>query len=271
MMLSDRDLARYEADGFLVRPGAMAEEEIVRLADRVRRLEAESHPGHVLESHGRSYRALHGCHFYDNIFEALVRLPQFLTPARQILGGDVYVHQLKVNLKHAFCGEIWPWHQDYIYWRAEDGIPRDAVTSLMIFLDDVSEFNAPIFLVPGSHRLGCIETPRPAGEPAGWESNVSARLTYQVSEALVADLVEAGGMASARGPRGMAIWVHGNLVHASLPNISPQSRRLVIVTYNAVDNVPAEDPSRQLRPAFLCARDRRPLQPLATTTLPTGG
>jgi ectoine hydroxylase len=271
MMLSDQEVLDYETDGFVIRPGAMRDEDIGLLADRTRRLEGESHPGHVLESHGRSHRALHGCHLYDDCFKELVRLPQFLGPARQLLGTEVYVHQLKINLKCAFSGDIWPWHQDYIYWRNEDGIPRDAVTSVMIFLDNIDEFNGPIFFVPGSHRQGCIEMPRPADAPAGWESNVSANLTYQVSEDMVAELIRAGGMVSAKGPRGTAVWFHGNIVHASLPNISPQSRRLVIVTYNAVDNVPVEQPGREQRPVFLSARDRRPLQPLPRASLSPRG
>jgi hypothetical protein len=264
--LPERDVAAYRRDGFVLRADALGGTDIRLLAERVRKLETEAHPGHVRESHGRSLRALHGCHLYDELFASLVRLPQLIEPARQLLERDVYVHQLKVNLKHGFSGDIWPWHQDYIYWRAEDGIPADNVTSVMLYLDDIDEFNAPIFFIPQSHHHGCIEMERPEGVE-GWESNVSADLTYQVSEKLVAEMVAAGGMVSSRGEKGAAVWFDGNVVHASLPNISPRSRRLIIVTYNAVDNLPPEDAARTVRPEFLCARDRSAVQPLLRTTL----
>jgi len=31
-----------------------------------------------------------------------------------LLGSDIYVHQTKLNTKHAFVGDWWEWHQDYI-------------------------------------------------------------------------------------------------------------------------------------------------------------
>jgi len=132
----------------------------------------------------------------------LIRAPQFLTPAKQLLKDEVYIHQLKVNVKQAFSGEMWPWHQDYIYWRNEDNIPTANIVSVMIFLDDIDEFNGPLFFIPGSHLIGCVDTPKAPDAPAGWEGNVSASLTYQIDAPLVTKLVERGGLFSATGKKG---------------------------------------------------------------------
>ena len=257
--LAEKDLAAYHRDGFLVQSRLLCASAVDKLLDRISQFEQQSHPGHILEQHGKSYRAFHGCHLYDEDFDALIRRPEMLEPARQILNDDVYIHQLKVNLKQAFSGEMWPWHQDYIYWRNEDQVPTDAIVSVMIFLDDITEFNGPLFFIPGSHRVGCIDSQKSTEAPAGWEGNVSASLTYQVTQAQVQQLVEQGGLFSATGKKGTAVWFHGNLVHASQANISPHSRRLVILTYNAISNTPISSGQLQ-RPDFLNGRDRQALQ-----------
>ena len=103
-------------DGYVICPTLLDEEQLSELHDSVLTIGQTNHPGHVLESHGQSYRAFHGCHLYDSAFDRLVRLPMLLDFAKSVLGEDVYIHQLKVNMKQAFSGEAWPWHQDYIYW-----------------------------------------------------------------------------------------------------------------------------------------------------------
>lgn len=244
--------------GFLQLPNYISENEVELLSKQVELLEQSEYPGHILEEHGKGYRALHGCHLYDKIFEQLIKSPKLLRPAKALLNDDVYVHQLKINLKKPFNGELWPWHQDYIYWREKDGIPNDSILSVMIFLDEVTEFNGPLFIVPKSHKLGCInqEIKSPTG---GWDRDVSAELTYQVETSLVEKLVRESGIVSTKGPKGTALWFHGNIIHASPSNISPFARRVAIITYNSASNKPLTCP-KELRPAFLCARDTSPLQ-----------
>jgi ectoine hydroxylase-related dioxygenase (phytanoyl-CoA dioxygenase family) len=258
MKINKSDLNSYLENGFLVQPNLISLEEIERLVDCLNDFSKTPKPGHVLENEGKIYRAFHGCHLYDDTYNALIRKPELLGPARQILNDDVYIHQLKVNLKQAFSGELWPWHQDYIYWRNEDKVPTNAIVSVMIFLDDITEFNGPLYFIPGSHQAGCIDSDKAIDAPEGWEGNVSSSLTYQVNESQITSLVDKGGLFSAKGKKGTAVWFDGNLVHASPQNISPFQRRIAILTYNAVSNVPL-DAHIDRRPAFLNGRDRQPL------------
>jgi ectoine hydroxylase-related dioxygenase (phytanoyl-CoA dioxygenase family) len=261
MTLTPDQIAAYERDGFFVQYQALSQAAVENLLACTLNFQTHSHPGHVLEKDGKTYRAFHGCHLYDETYNELIRAPQFLTPAQQLLRDDVYIHQLKVNVKQAFSGEMWPWHQDYIYWRNEDNIPTANIVSVMIFLDDIDEFNGPLFFIPGSHSIGCVDAPKAEDAPEGWEGNVSASLTYQIDAPLVTRLVAKGGLFSATGKKGTAVWFHGNLVHASPPNISPNNRRIAILTYNAVSNTPIVQPDK-LRPEFLNGRDYRPLATL---------
>ncbi len=264
MKISKNELDSYFQNGFLVQPGLFSQEETQKLVDCLDDFAATPQPGHVLEKDNITYRAFHGCHLYDNTYYALIRKTELLEPARQILKDEVYIHQLKVNLKQAFSGELWPWHQDYIYWRNEDKVPTSAIVSVMIFLDDITEFNGPLYFIPGSQTAGCIDSNKANDSPEGWEGNVSASLTYQVSEDQISALVEKGGLFSATGKKGTAVWFDGNLVHASPPNISPFQRRIAILTYNAVSNAPLDQHIAR-RPDFLNGRNREPLKELAMT------
>jgi len=255
------DLACFENDGFFIQHQLFPSSVIDKLLDCIESFALIDAPGHVRERNSKLYRAFHGCHLYSDEFNTLTRCHELLTPAKKILKDEVYIHQLKVNLKQAFSGEHWPWHQDYIYWRNEDKVPSNRIVSAMIFLDNIDEFNGPLFVIPGSHKMGCIEPKVAEDSPEGWEGNVSAALTYQVSDPLVTQLVSEGGLFSAKGKKGTTLWFDGNLVHASPANISPMQRRVLIVTYNAVSNAPLELNYSQ-RPAFLNGRDRSPLKEL---------
>jgi len=258
-VITDSDAARYAKEGYLILPAALDEARLTQIADRVEALSRDHHPGHVLEKHAQTYRAMHGCHLYDDTFRELIRWSMFVRVAEQLLGDKVYLHQLKINLKQPFCGESWPWHQDFIYWRNEDLIPRDAMISAMIYLDDVTDFNGPLFFIPQSHTAGCIESGASTDSPDGWVGNVSANLTYQVDHQTVTELAKQYGMVNTKGPRGTVVWFHGNLVHASPENISPFPRRLAILTYNAVSNRPTRFKETP-RPDFLFGRDMDALE-----------
>lgn len=261
MHLSPEQIAAYREQGFLLLPGVFSNAEIQDYLDRIEILKQIDSPSRVLEKSG-IVRALHGSHLDDRRFAELCRLPRMLEPARQLLGEDVYVYQFKINVKAAFGGEVWDWHQDYIFWQQEDGMPEPAATNVMIFLDEVTEFNGPLIVVPGSHRGGVVHPPagRLGREEGGWEDDVSADLKFTLDTDTVRSMVERGGMAAPKGPRGSVLIFHPNVAHASVPNISPHHRRVLIVTYNRSDNAPqAQD---LWRPEFLVSRDCTPLAPL---------
>jgi len=158
MLLNVEAIRAYQADGYVLLPSLFAEAEVRALSDEVQRLAELDTPGRVVEKDGRTVRALHGCHLTSERFRALTRMPRLLAPVRQLLGEAVYVYQFKINFKAAFGGDVWQWHQDYIYWRHEDGMPGPHVVNVGIFLDEVTEFNGPLMFVRGSHRRGLIET-----------------------------------------------------------------------------------------------------------------
>ena len=95
-----------------------------------------------------------GCIFAMIALTALTRHPRLVEPALQILGEPAYIQQVKVNVKAAFSGEVWQWHYDFATHHEEDGVLRPLALNLHVFLDDVSEFNGPLWFIPGSHAVG---------------------------------------------------------------------------------------------------------------------
>ena len=262
MQLTREQVRHYTEHGYLVLDDCLGDGEAALLRDELDALLSQDQPGTVRERDGRTVRALHGCHLSNERFNHLTRLSRIVEPARQLLDGSVYVYQFKINVKAAFGGEAWKWHQDYVYWRNEDGMPAPAAVNVLICLDDITEFNGPLMLIAGSHRHGMLETAPPAAAPprdgVEWLRHVSADLKYTLDPPTVKSLVAEGAIVAPKGRRGMVLLFHPNVAHASGPNLSPFDRAVVIVTYNSITNVP----TRLSRPEFLVSRSREPVTPI---------
>ena len=266
-MLSDSAIDRYRRDGFVVVDPCLRMEEVTLLREEVERLAGIDAPGRVLERDGRTVRALHGCHLDSDVMMRLTRLPRLVGAAMTLLGGDVYVYQFKINMKAAFTGDVWQWHQDFIYWRSEDGMPACEAINLALHLDEAHETNGSLMLIPGSHRHGVVEPVRHRGGGDGsWRDNVSADLRYTLAHEDVTRLTQGAAIKAIHAPAGSLLLFHPNVAHASLPNLSPDPRRMAIVTYNRVTNAPPHP----RRPPFLVGRDTRPIVPLAEDRLDVG-
>ncbi len=264
MELTPAQLQRYEEDGLLFLPRVFTDAEVDALHTATKELARIDHPSRVLEKDSQTVRALHGCHLTSEVMARLTRLPRLLRPAEQIVGGAAYVYQFKVNFKAAFGGDVWKWHQDYIFWRKGDGMAEPRCVNVMVYLDEVTEFNGPLMCIPRSQRHGMIDVDAARGR-GGWQDNVSADLKYSLDRETIARLVEDGGIVAPKGPRGSVLIFHPNLAHGSTPNLSPWDRTMLIVTYNSVANVPR--PPGEPRPEFLVSRDARPLTALAGEAL----
>jgi ectoine hydroxylase len=265
MQLSREQIESYRRDGYLFLPAMLSAEEIAGFHAALPALFSQDTPRRILETDGVTVRSHYGAHADDSRYGALVRDARMLQPARQLIGDAVYAYQFKINSKLAFSGECWAWHQDFIYWQREDGVPMPHMTTVAVFLDEVKEFNGPLVLVPGSHSAGVIDVESRAAKPAAyadspdWVASLTADIKYSVPQATVAMLAAANGLVAPKGPRGSLLFFHPNLVHASAANISPFDRIVALATYNSVQNLPLHG---DRRPDFLCSRDFAPLESL---------
>lgn len=263
MKLSPDLIQQYQDQGMLFLPSYFSETEAKKWCEELSCLPANL-PGTIMEQDGQTIRALHGIHAYSQVFQDLIRHPALLEPAQQILNSLVYLYQLKINMKAAFTGDLWPWHQDYAFWYAEDEMPEPKVVNIAIFLDEVNHFNGPLYLILGSHQDGLIQM-EAKGLESNWQANFSANLKYTVDSKKVAQLAENKSLFAPVGSAGSVLFFHSNIVHSSPPNLSPYPRKIMIITYNSVENIPI--PKKEPRPEFLVSRDYTPLHPLLAYSL----
>lgn len=258
MQLSSSDLGSYSKHGFLLLQNWLDDEVINAVRQEAVALAEKESDARVFEPGGRAVRAIHGCHLENEVMQRLVRHPKLLQPAIQILQSDVYVYQFKINLKVGLDGQSWPWHQDFTHWFEEDGLPEPRAVNVGIYLDAVTRFNGPLFIIPGSHRAS--KQPSVEQESIGWSAKYRADIKYTMDSEQVKRLIQKYGIQSTEGPPGSALFFDINVAHGSASNISPFDRWLLIITYNSVKNIPnlKHDP----RPEFLVGRDFSPLQPL---------
>jgi ectoine hydroxylase len=258
MKLSPEQLEQYARDGFLILPELFSPAEVEVLRRPLARLFAEDVPENFRERDSGVVRTAMGLHLRDETYAKAVRHPRLLEPAMQILGDErLYIQQVKVNAKAAFEGEVWQWHYDFATHHAEDGVPAPLALNLHILLDEVSEFNGPLWFIAGSHRHGPV--------PAALDTRSTSYPLWCVGREDVARLVGDGDIVSATGPAGTALVFGDSLVHGSPPNMSPWERRIFSLILNPVANAY----TREQRPAHQHQRDLTPVTPLADDCLTT--
>lgn len=271
MRLTNEQLKFYADNGFVFLPNHFSCADVATVKAELPALFAEDTPRRIIEKSG-AVRSVYGSHTTNEVLRRLSMHPNIVEPAMQIVDSQVYVYQFKINAKMAFGGDVWEWHQDYVFWLKEDGLPSARVMNAVIFLDEVNEFNAPLFLIPGSHKEGVIDVaahngtgaPSDGAVPDGtdpdsalWMSNLTADLKYSLDQSTVARLVRKYGMVAPKGEQGSVLFFDSNLVHGSTNNISPFDRVIVLVTFNSTSNVPTF--TENSRPDFLVARDTSPI------------
>lgn len=229
MRLTDDQVATFQRDGLLVLPGLFAAGEVEAMLARLPRLFAERRPENFREKATDVVRTAMGLHLRDEVFAEVVRDTRLVDPARQLLGDDeLYIQQVKVNAKEAFTGEQWQWHYDFATHHHEDGVPAPLALNLHIFLDEVTEFNGPLYFVPGSHLDG------PA--PTALDVTTTSYPLWTVTGDVVGPLAERSGLVCPKGPAGTVLIFGDTLIHGSPPNMSPWPRRIFSLILNPVSN-----------------------------------
>ncbi len=262
MTLTDSQIEQFHQNGYLVLPRLFSADEVARLREAFQAVSRENHPADIREKRGGAVRTAMGLHQRHETFARLVRHPRLIGPAVQLLGTDqIYVQQVKINVKAAFEGEAWQWHYDFATHHHEDGVPQPLALNLHVFLDEVSQFNGPLHFITGSHRAG--------PQPAFFDTETTSYDLWCVERKVVERLAAQRGLFAATGEAGTALIFGDSLVHSSPPNLSPWDRRIFSLIVNPVSNAYTRD----ARPEWKHHRDLSPIAPLADDCLlapPTG-
>ena len=138
----------------------------------------------------------------------------------QLIGPNLKFHHCKINLKLPGSDTTVHYHQDFLFTPHTN----DDVVTALLMLDDVTEENGCLRVVPRSHRgpmLSLYQDGRFVGAVSGTEE---VRL---LSESI-----------PVTGKAGSVCLMHTRLAHGSAPNGSDRSRNLYICVYSAADAFP---------------------------------
>ncbi len=237
MHLTDQQLAEFDENGFLLFPELLNQEEIQILREEIGRL-STIESDHVVRERTGAARTIFRVHedsgpTESSAFRALSRTPRVLEPVMQVLGDDeVYIYHSKINTKVAIEGTVWLWHQDYGYWYW-DGVPEPQPVTFMISLEEATEMNGCLYLVPGSHKLG-------RQEPYADEETTSYKQWTIDRERLLEILDSSPDPVPIVGKPGMGALFHCNILHGSGHNLSSTDRWQVYYVFNPVANKPSD-------------------------------
>jgi len=238
--LSAHESRAYAEDGFFIREDVFAEGEIDELRDAVERCAARAGAatasGRTYQIDGNVYceasgatiqfehaprtktvRVIEPFHHLDERIDRLIDDPRLVDPIRGLLGeAEVSLFTDKLNLKRPGEGSRFRWHQDSPYW-AHFHPDVERLPNAMLSIDDATEVNGCLRLIPGSHRRGML----PGIEGEGRLGPLFTDPAHFDESLQVPIVLSAGSL----------LFFSPSVVHGSEPNDSMERRRALILTY----------------------------------------
>jgi non-heme Fe2+,alpha-ketoglutarate-dependent halogenase len=141
-LLTEAQIAQYEAEGYLAPIRVMKEWEALALRQKLEAVEAEM--GGPLRGDLR-----HKTHLLFPFLAELVRRPRILDAIEDVLGPDILCWSSNFFIKEAADPAFVSWHQDSTYW----GLSSPNVATAWVALTPSNDANGAMAVVPGSHKL----------------------------------------------------------------------------------------------------------------------
>lgn len=257
--LTDDQIEQYQQRGWIVLPDVFSSNEVDLLGTAATEVLERPGPEVGREDNGAP-SICWGMHLFDERLGALVQHPAIVEPARQLLDSDIFVHQSRINMKQT-NGSIVAWHQDFGTYHRVDGVPEPRGIMIAVFVDEVSNTNAPLLAVPGSHTEGLVSTAQV--DPDSPDHETVSKYRYDITDETMTSLVDRHGLDAITGPPGTVVLMDMTVVHGSSINIAPQRRLVLYINVCPVDN---RGESYE-RPEYYAARDFSPIEPLGADCL----
>ena len=229
-MLTEDQKTFYDENGYLLVEDAVTPDQLKRLREITYRLidgsrgVTESNEVYDLDKgHSADTPRLTRVklpHKRDPYVWDLIRNSKMTEVLTDLLGPHTNLLTSKLNTKAPGGGRAVEWHQDWAFYPHTN----DDMLAFGVFLEDVTEENGPLEVLPGSHK----------GEIHGlWHNGIfTGAVTQDVADESQSKAVVCTGKA------GSVCLMHTRLLHGSTPNLSRQSRTLFICVYSAEDAIP---------------------------------
>ncbi len=227
-MLNAEQISFYHENGYLVLEDMLSVDELAELRrvtdDFVERSRSVSHHNDVydLEANHSSerprLRRIKNPIAQHEVYDQALRHQGILDRVEQLIGPGVRRNNTKLNMKEPAHGSAVEWHQDWAFYPHTN----DDVLAVGVCLDDMTEENGCMLMVPGSHK-GELYSHHENGVFVGAVSEPD----FEPGETAKC-LVKAGGITIH----------HARTLHASTPNHSADPRRLLLFEYCSLDSWP---------------------------------
>ena len=228
----------FHRDGFLVVENAVTPEQLAALksdlAGWVEESRGHDEPFGPETLDGRARFDMGAEHTADHPALRRVNNPSDISPAyldvmtnartvdmiADLIGPNLKFHHCKINVKLPGTKTEVGYHQDFAFTPHTN----DDVITALLMLDDVTEENGCLMVVPGTHR-GPMHTL--------FENGVFVGKMRPETEAEMKSR-----QVAVTGPAGSVCLMHTRLAHGSAANASQRPRGLYICVYTAADAVP---------------------------------
>jgi phytanoyl-CoA hydroxylase len=154
------------------------------------------------------------------VFDRVVKSPSMVSILTALLGPNVRLHGSKLNMKDPEYGSPVEWHQDWAFYPHTN----DDLLAIGVMLEDITEDNGPLLVLPGTHR-GPVQNHHVDGYFCGAIDPTSAKLDFS-------------RMVACPGKAGSCSFHHVRLVHGSAENTSNRPRPLMLYECGAADAWP---------------------------------
>ncbi|MCC7085075.1 MAG: phytanoyl-CoA dioxygenase family protein [Pirellulales bacterium] len=224
MTLYESQVAQFHSDGYLVIENLFdpAEMDLLLKIAKADQAMARDSYGRK-DTQGGVSKLWLSYELGDDIYSTICRTSRVVEPLEQLLGRPIFHFHHKMMQKEPYVGGAWEWHQDYGYWYRNEGFLFPDMASCLIAVDRAIRENGCLQVIRGSHRLGRIEHGMAADQVGADPARVEGALKQL--ELVYCELSS-----------GSALFFHGNLLHASAQNKSPNPRWSFIGCYSTVDN-----------------------------------
>lgn len=224
--------AFYAEQGYLVLPELLSAAELTVL--RTALAEVLSEAEGLTESNDKfsvtqtddghwSVRRIFNPIAHHQAFHDLVFNPKILDVVENLIGPNIQLHHTKLNLKPPSSRQArFEWHQDYPFFPHTNF----DLLAVMIYLDDSTEENGCLTIIPGSHKGG----PRNHlfAKDGAFSSQLEDKSFVEGDPSRWLKVpVPAGGME----------LHHCNMLHSSTANRGARPRSAMVIQYRAADNV----------------------------------
>ncbi|MBI3831734.1 MAG: phytanoyl-CoA dioxygenase family protein [Planctomycetes bacterium] len=190
--------------------------------------------------------AMHDLQLYSQAWNAGVNNKILCDSMQDLIGPNVELHHSTLHAKPPETGHPFPMHQDWAFYKHNDGRYVD----VLVHLDDTCHANGEIRFMDGSHKQGALEhitrTPEGGCTPHLPTDKYSLKDTVPVA-----------------AKRGDVVVFNIHTIHGSHINTTTKTRRLVRIGYRDPENTQTEGQSLG-RPGPLV----RGLRPKANLTAP---